>query len=291
MTRHYFTVDLEEYFQVSAFDRVVTRDAWPRMPSRLAQSVPLLLDDLARAGATATFFVLGWLARHRPDVVRDIAAAGHEIASHGFWHRRVNGLTAEAFRQDLRDSRAVLEDLTGVAVLGFRAPSFSIVRGTEWAFDVLLEEGFRYDSSVFPIRRRGYGYAGAPRTAFDIVRPAGTLREFPMATTRVAGLVLPAAGGGYMRHFPFSLVRRAFLEARAAGAPATFYIHPWEIDPGQPRMAVGALTRFRHYRGLSLVRARMRRLLEEFQFTSIASGLPTASAGTARPIPSPAGRA
>jgi polysaccharide deacetylase family protein (PEP-CTERM system associated) len=272
-TRHFFTVDVEEYFQVSAFDRTVSRDDWQRLPSRLEHNIPPLLAALDRAGAKGTFFVLGWVAKHRPEIVREIVAGGHEIASHGFWHHRVNTISPDEFRNDVRSSKQVLEDLTGAAIQGYRAPSFSIVPGTEWAFDVLLEEGFRYDSSLFPIRRRGYGYPGSPREPHVIRRASGELSEFPLATTTLAGLTIPAAGGGYLRHFPLSIIRRAFRQATARETPATFYVHPWEIDPDQPRLPVGAITRVRHYRGLSGALERIQRLLAEFRFTSIASYL------------------
>lgn len=270
-TRHFFTVDVEEYFQVSAFDSVVSRDDWSSLPRRLDRSVQVLLEQLARVGAKGTFFVLGWVARNRSEVVREIARAGHEIGSHGYWHRRVNAMTAEDFREDVRSSKAELEDVIGNAIMGYRAPSFSITPGCEWAFDVLLEEGFKYDSSVFPITRGGYGYPGAPRIPHVIERPAGLLREFPLATTTFAGFPVPAAGGGYLRQLPFWIIRRAFAEAGERGVPATFYIHPWEIDSEQPRLPVGIITRLRHYRGLSGTLDRIKRLLETFRFTSIAS--------------------
>jgi polysaccharide deacetylase family protein (PEP-CTERM system associated) len=268
---HFFTVDVEEHFQVSAFDAVVSRDDWSRLRGRLDHTIPILLESLDRFGVTATFFVLGWVARHRPEIVRDIARAGHEIASHGYGHRRVNRMSPEAFREDVRSSKDVLEDVTGAPVYGYRAPSFSIVPGTEWAFDVLLQEGFRYDSSLFPIRRREYGYPNSPRDPHVIKRSCGELTQFPLATTSLAGMSIPAAGGGYLRHFPLWLIQRAFREASARGVPATFYMHPWEIDPHQPRMPVGALTRVRHYRGLAGALGRIERLLTEFRFTSIGS--------------------
>jgi polysaccharide deacetylase family protein (PEP-CTERM system associated) len=274
---HFFTVDVEEHFQVSAFDSIISRSDWATLPGRLDRTVPVLLENLERFGARGTFFCLGWVAQHRPDVVRRIAAAGHEVASHGFWHHRVHTLSPDAFRDDIRSSKRALEDLVGQPVRGYRAPSFSIVRGTEWAFDVLLEEGFAYDSSVFPIQRHGYGYAGASTEPHVIERPAGRLAEFPLATASVLGLNVPAAGGGYLRQFPFWVVRRAFRQALARGVPATFYIHPWEIDPEQPRFPVGLLTRVRHYRGLADTLARIRRLLQGFRFTSIASYLDSTS--------------
>ncbi len=273
MTEHFFTVDVEEYFHANALDPFVAQKDWERLPVRIDRAVPVLLDALDRAGRKGTFFVLGWIARHRPAVVREIASAGHEIASHGFWHRRVNTISPDAFREDVRAAKATLEDLVGAPVDGYRAPSFSIVPGCEWAFDVLLEEGYRYDSSLFPVRRAGYGYPGAPRAPHVIPRNGATLLEFPPATARVAGLTIPAAGGGYLRHFPFWLMRRAFSEAEKRGTSGTFYIHPWEIDPEQPRFPVGALTRLRHYRGLSHTLGRVQRMLELFRFTSIASHL------------------
>ena len=271
--RHFFTVDVEEYFQVSAFEGVAPRDEWAQFPRRLDVSVRVLLDELGACDTTGTFFVLGWVARHRPDVVREIAERGHEIASHGFWHRRLTTMTPDEFRRDLRSSKHALEDLTGAPILGFRAPSFSLVPGGEWAFDVLLEEGFVYDSSIFPIRRAGYGYPRTPRSPHLIQCSGGLLREFPLATAMLAGVRIPAAGGGYLRQFPFWLIRRAFAQAEALSSPGTFYVHPWEIDPDQPRLPVGPITRLRHYRGLNGALARIRRLLQAFRFTSIASFL------------------
>ena len=267
---HLFTVDVEEHFHVNAFDRLVSPSDWDRLPSRVEANVDGLLDLLARRNAVGTFFVLGWVARKQPGIVRRIAEAGHEVASHSFWHRRVGTLSPADFREDVRVSKAAIEDAAGRPVFGFRAPSFSIVPGTEWAFDVLLEEGYRYDSSIFPIRRPGYGYPEAPTHAYGIRRPAGVLLEIPLATTTVAGLRLPAAGGGYLRHLPIGLIQRALREHSGRRAPAMFYIHPWEIDPEQPRLAVSFLTRVRHYRGLAKTLPRLERLLDEFRFTSVA---------------------
>jgi polysaccharide deacetylase family protein (PEP-CTERM system associated) len=281
-TSHFFTVDVEEYFQVRALESVVRRDEWLSRPSRVAQSIDALLRILELHGARGTFFVLGWLARHRPDVVRAIAEAGHEIGSHGFWHERVTALDRNSFREDIRSSKAALEDLIGVPVAGYRAPNFSIVPGSEWAFDVLIEEGYRYDSSLFPIRRRGYGYPGACRVPHLIQRDGGLLAEFPLATTSILAYQVPAAGGGYLRQFPYAVIRRAFREATDRREPATFYIHPWEIDPGQPRLPVSSFNRIRHYRGIDGALARIERLLEEFRFRSIASFLPELEARGAR---------
>ena len=267
--RPFFTVDVEEYFHANALESAAPRAQWDRLPLRLDRTMPILLERLARHGTRGTFFVLGWVAEHSPQIVRDIAAAGHEVASHGYWHRRVTGMSRAEFRDDVRSSKRILEDLIGKPVHGYRAPSFSIVPDTAWAFDVLLEEGFQYDSSVFPIRRPGYGFPGALRDPHEVHRAAGTLKEFPLATTTIAGIPVPAAGGGYLRQFPLFLIRRAFRQARARGTAATFYIHPWELDPDQPRLPVGAITRVRHYRGLSRTLGRIEQLLTEFPFTAI----------------------
>lgn len=263
---HYFSCDVEEHFHVNAFEPYIARADWDRQPSRVDASTGHLLELLARHGAIGTFFVVGWLADRKPGLVRRIADAGHEIASHSWWHRRVPSLTPEEFREDLVRTKARLEEIVGRPVEGFRAPSFSILPGMEWAFDILLETGHRYDSSVFPIRRPGYGWPGAPTTPYDIVRPAGVLREYPMATLRRFGVRVPAAGGGYFRQFPYLVTRAAFAGARRRGERAMFYIHPWELDPGQPRVACDRLTAVRHYRGLDRTVPRLERLLADFEF-------------------------
>jgi polysaccharide deacetylase family protein (PEP-CTERM system associated) len=269
LVSHFFTVDVEEYFQVSAFEGVVSRAQWPSFPSRIGATVDRLLALMDRHNVRGTFFTLGWIAAHHPQVVLRIAAAGHEIASHGWWHRRLGSLTPEQFREDVRSSKRALEDLAGAAVTGFRAPSFSIIPGREWAFDVLIEEGYEYDSSLFPVNRSDYGYPTAPPIAHMIQRPSGVLCEFPMATTVWNGVRIPAAGGGYFRHFPYNIIRRAFREHSESGMPAVFYIHPWEVDPEQPRLPVSLLTRVRHYRGLRNTEDRLIRFVGEFQFTAI----------------------
>lgn len=277
-TVHLFTVDLEEYFQVGAFEHKVDRNAWHAYPSRLEYTVELLLDLLARHGARATFFTLGWIADRHPGTVRRIAAAGHEVASHGYWHQRVDSLTPAQFRDDVRAAKTVIEDACGAPVHGYRAPNFSIRPGCEWAFDVLIQEGYRYDSSLFPIRRPGYGYPHAPPLPHLVHRPVGTICELPLATTMWRGVRVPAAGGAYLRHLPFALVRRCLEEHDADGIPAVFYIHPWELDPQQPRLRVSLPARLRHYAGLRRTQPRLERLLEEFHFTSVADCLHLAPA-------------
>jgi polysaccharide deacetylase family protein (PEP-CTERM system associated) len=268
---HCFSVDVEEHFHVSAFESLIRREDWPGLPSRVDTNTDILLDLLARHGASGTFFVVGWLADRNPGVVRRIAAAGHEIASHSWWHRRVPTLTPGEFKDDVARTKARLEEITGQSVHGFRAPSFSILPGMEWAFDVLLETGHSYDSSVFPIRRPGYGWPGAPTAPYDIVRPGGTLREYPMTTLDVLGLRIPAAGGGYLRQLPYGVIRRAFRDRQAQGRGGMFYIHPWEVDPGQPRVPASWLTQVRHYRGLERTLPLLERFLTEFRVTSVAA--------------------
>ena len=267
---HIFSVDVEEHFQVNAFENAVPRESWHRYPSRVGASVDRVLAQLERHGATGTFFVLGWVAHHHPEVVKRIAAAGHEVASHGWWHRRVWQLTPEQFRADVESSKDILEQVCGQEVVGFRAPSFSIVHGGEWAFDVLLDAGYRYDSSLFPIRRPGYGYPSAPTHPHLIKRAGGVLVELPIATRRMWGLRVPAGGGGYFRQLPYGLCSGALAQSAAQDTPGVFFIHPWEVDPAQPRLDVPWLTRIRHYRGLSRTAPRLERLLGEYSFTSVA---------------------
>lgn len=274
MPAHCFTVDVEEHFQVSAFEGTVPRSAWAGMPSRVARNVDRLLETLARRHARGTFFVLGLVAERSPEVVRAVAGAGHEVASHGWDHRRVTHQTAAEFRESVRRSRALLEDLAGAPVLGFRAPSFSIVPGREWALDILVEEGYRYDSSLFPVRRPGYGYSGGARDPHWLERPGGRLYELPPATLRRLGWTLPAAGGAYFRIFPYGLVRAALKDCERRGVPGTFYLHPWEIDPAQPRLRVPPLARFRHYTGLARTQQRLERLLDDFRFGRMADHVP-----------------
>lgn len=252
-----------------AFEDVAPRATWDSFPSRVAYGVDLLLELLAEHRANGTFFVLGWIAKKHPALVRRIAAAGHDVASHGWWHRRVTTLTPDEFRRDVVDSKLLLEDLAGRPCIGYRAPSFSITRGAEWALDVLIDEGYEYDSSLFPILRPGYGNPDTPPVPHYMTRPGGVLAQFPPTTTEWGGMRLPAAGGGYFRHFPYAFTRRAFREYEDNGVPGVFYIHPWELDPAQPTLEVGWLTRRRHYGGLEQTVGRLRQLLSEFRFTSI----------------------
>lgn len=271
--RHHFTVDVEEYFQVSALAPVVPRERWEQWTTRLDVGMRPLLELLAAHDTRGTFFVLGWVAERHPALIRELAAAGHEVASHGWGHERVTTLSPSAFRASVRDSKRALEDLNGAAVFGYRAPSFSIVRGGEWALEILAEEGYLYDSSLYPVRRPGYGFAGGARDPHRVETGAGMLDELPPATLRFASAVLPAGGGAYLRLLPYQLVHAALASAEGRGVPATFYIHPWELDPEQPRLDVPLLTRIRHYGGLDRTGPRLQRLLTRFAFQPIAETL------------------
>lgn len=267
---HYFTVDVEEHFHVTALEGVLGRQNGGALESRVVANVERLLGLMSRARVKGTFFVLGLVARQHPGLVRRIHQAGHEIASHGWNHQRVTRQQPEEFRRSVRQSKEFLEDITGEQVLGFRAPSFSITPGREWALDILLEEGYRYDSSLFPVLRPGYGYRNGARDPHWLIRPSGRLREVPPATLRWIGINLPAAGGAYFRLFPYAWIKSALLESERRAVPGTFYIHPWELDPAQPRFEVSWPTRIRHYGGLERTADRLKRLLSEFRFGPIA---------------------
>lgn len=282
--RHFFTVDVEEYFQVVALSPYAPMSTWERFETRVEAAIDRLLALMAARDARGTFFTVGWVAERHPEMVRRIAAAGHELASHTYDHVRITHQSPTAFRESIRRTKQHLEDLTGAPVIGFRAPSFSIVRGTEWALDLLIEEGHRYDSSLFPVARDGYGYVGGERDPYWIDRPAGRLAEIPPATLRLLGRTLPAAGGAYFRILPPALVHAALRESESRGLPGTFYIHPWEWDPGQPRLDVPLLTRIRHYGGQSGVFARIDALLRRFRFMPIRDALVAPGAQSATPL-------
>ena len=261
------SVDIEDYFQVHALAPHFPRADWDNVPTRVGNNIDRTLDLFARHDVRATFFILGWVAERFPDHIRRIAAAGHEIASHGFLHHRVTELSAEEFRRDLAATRNLLEDLGGQRVRGYRAPSYSIGAGNRWALDVLEAEGYDYSSSIYPIQHDHYGMPEAPRHGF---RPTGDgrLLELPITTVEWGGWRFPCGGGGYFRLYPYRLSRWALRRVNEReGAPATFYFHPWEIDPGQPRVQDAALrTRFRHYLNLERMEARLDRLLGDFRW-------------------------
>jgi polysaccharide deacetylase family protein (PEP-CTERM system associated) len=289
------TVDLEDYFQVSGFEAAVPRARWDSFESRLERNTMLFLDILASHRASATFFVLGWNAERYPALVRRVHAAGHEVACHSYAHKLVYRQTPEEFRQDTRKAKKILEDLIGEPVVGYRAPSFSIIRKSLWALDILAEEGFKYDSSIFPILRDRYGIPGAPRFPYRITVGNGytsltrsiastdsidsrdskdstdSIIEVPPSTMRVLGLTLPLGGGGYLRLFPEFLFRQALhrilgVERQAA----VLYLHPWELDPGQPALSNGSwLSMFRHSVNLDKTEGKLRSLLTDFDFAPV----------------------
>jgi polysaccharide deacetylase family protein (PEP-CTERM system associated) len=263
-----FSVDVEDYYQVEAFRELVSRDRWNSFESRVCTSTRTLLRLLERRAITGTFFVLGCVAERFPRLVRECAAAGHEIASHGWDHRPVTELGREEFRRDVRRTKHLLEDLAGSEVLGYRAPTYSIVRHTLWALQVLLEEGYRYDSSIFPIVHDRYGIPDAPRFPWTAAHgPNSVLLEFPISTVRIGRVNLPFVGGGYLRHLPERFVHWGMR--RVSGGekrPVMVYVHPWEVDPGQPRLAAPLRTRFRHYHNLEKMEQRLDRLFGAFRF-------------------------
>jgi polysaccharide deacetylase family protein (PEP-CTERM system associated) len=269
------TVDVEEHFQVSAFEDRVPREAWSSIPSRVEESTGRVLDLLDQAGVRATFFVLGWVGERRPGLVRSIADRGHEVASHGYSHRLIYRQTPDEFRRELALSRRILEDAGGRAVMGHRAASFSIVRDNLWALDIVAEAGFEYDSSIFPVRHDRYGLTGAPRGIHRLRTPAGhELWEIPPSTVTVAGLVLPVAGGGYLRLLPAAVTHWAIRRINRAGAtPAVVYVHPWELDPEQPRIDAGWGRRFRHYVNLSTTERKLAGLMARHRFGTMSEVL------------------
>ena len=262
------TVDVEDYFQVSALAPHIARTDWERIPCRVERNVEAVLALFAESGARATFFTLGWIAERYPGLVRKIVAEGHELASHGYGHLRIHEQTQAEFTRDIRRAKALLEDLAGTEVKGYRAPSFSIGQRTLWAFDRIAEAGYRYSSSVYPVRHDLYGMPDAPRFPY---RPRADLLEIPVTTARVLDRNLPAGGGGYFRLLPYAisraLIRRVNETERRSGV---FYFHPWEIDAGQPRVpGTGFKTRFRHYVNLRRTEPRLRRLLRDFRWRAM----------------------
>jgi polysaccharide deacetylase family protein (PEP-CTERM system associated) len=262
------TVDVEDWFHVQALSSVIPRKSWPEREYRVVANTRRFLELFAAHGVKATFFVLGWVAERSPELVREIAAAGHEIGCHGLSHRLVYTQTPAEFREETRRSKALIEDAAGVAVAGYRAATYSITRRSLWALDVLIDAGFSYDSSIFPVRHDVYGIPDAPTAPGRIQAPSGReIVEFPLTTARYFGQRLPVSGGGYFRLLPYWLNRAGLAQVnQKAGQPFVFYLHPWEIDAEQPRVRPGLLSRVRHYTNLSRVEGRLRRLMGEFRF-------------------------
>lgn len=261
--RNAMSIDVEDYFQVSALAPYIARSEWDSRECRAEANVRRILAMLDEVGVKATFFTLGWIAERYPQLVRDIVAGGHELASHGYGHERASDLDRQAFTQDVKRAKALLEDLGGVAVQGYRAPSFSIGTQNLWAFDVLQETGHKYSSSVYPIAHDHYGMPDSPRFAYPVREG---LIEVPVTTNRIGGRNLPSSGGGYFRLLPYGLSRWLIRRVNEVDAKsAVFYFHPWEIDPDQPRVAgVDVKSRFRHYVNLARTEGRIRRLLQDF---------------------------
>ena len=264
------TIDVEDYFQVSAFDRHIERSDWDRWPSRVERNVERILALLECHHIQATFFTLGWVARRHPQLVRRVAGAGHEIASHGYAHRRANSQSPQAFAQDVGCSKRLLEDICGRPVLGYRAPSFSIGAGNLWAHECLQQAGYRYSSSIYPIRHDHYGMPEAPRFPWRPLGAGGVL-ELPITTVQALGRRWPAGGGGYFRLLPYAVSRWALHQVNSVdGQAGIFYFHPWELDPDQPQPAgLGLKTRFRHYLNLHRTEARLGRLLRDLHWGRI----------------------
>lgn len=258
------SVDVEDYFQVYALSQRIRRDDWDRVEHRIVGSMEKVLQLFAERNVKATFFMLSWVAERYPGIVTDIVGQGHELASHGYDHRRVTELDREEFREDVTRAKKTLEDLGGVAVRGYRAPSYSIGESNVWALDVLAESGYEYSSSIYPVKHDIYGFPAAPRFAFRDDRTG--LIEVPITTIKLMRKTLPAGGGGFFRFYPYALSRWIIGRVNEVDRqPAVFYFHPWELDPGQPRQdRISPKTRFRHYLNLDKTEARLRRLLNDF---------------------------
>jgi len=263
------TVDVEDYYQVSAFEDRIDRGNWSRYPSRVKENTERLLSILRRRQVRATFFVLGWVAQHWPDLLRRIRDEGHELGAHSFWHQRIYRQSPEAFREDLRRTRDLLSHLTGQTIRCYRAPSFSVTPACWWALEILAEEGFLYDSSVFPIRHDRYGVPGWPVGICRVQTPSGPIWECPPAVYRVGAVAVPCGGGGYFRLYPLGLTMWLLRAIRRQGRPFVFYLHPWELDPHQPRVPGSVVNRFRHYWNLPATARRLEAVLDEFGFAPL----------------------
>jgi len=273
------TVDVEDYFHVAALAKSIDRSSWDQMEYRAEASTRRLLDLFEESNIHATFFVLGWVARRSPDLVREIARRGHEVASHGMSHKLVFNQTPEEFSSETYESKALLEDIIGARVSGYRASTYLITRRSLWALDILHEAGFEYDSSIFPIHHDVYGIPDAPQMPSRISTPKGaSIVEFPMSTAPMFGTRLPVSGGGYFRLLPYWLTRAGLRKLNTdLGRPFIFYLHPWEVDPEQPRVKAGWKSRLRHYTNLDRCEARLRRLIGEFRFGRVRDVLTSAA--------------
>ena len=270
-----FSVDVEDYFHVSAYSRVIARRDWDSFPSRVEANTQAMMEVLAEAEVKGTFFVLGWVAERFPGLVSEIAAQGHEIACHGYSHKLIYRQSRQQFTEEAHRAKSLLEDISGAAVNGYRGASFSITRESLWALEVLAELGFTFDSSIYPIRHDRYGIPGAPTRPFAFRCESGaTINEFPMTTVDILGWRMPVSGGGYFRIYPYTLTRAALRHLNLRKSePFVFYTHPWEIDPEQPFINASWLSNFRHRTNLHRCRGRLARLLKEFRFSTISDVL------------------
>lgn len=268
------TIDVEDYFQVAALAEAVRQEDWHSMEYRVEANTHRLLSLLGRHNAKATFFTLGWVAEKSPELVRTIQKEGHEVASHGYSHQLIYNQTPDVFREETRRSKAILEDIIGEPVTGYRAASYSITNESRWALDILAEEGFVWDSSIFPVHHDRYGMPGTPRWPHTLTTDKGyQLAEFPLSTLKLPGYTLPIAGGGYFRLFPYWFSRWGLGSINRKGQPFVFYLHPWEVDPEQPRLDVKWFSRFRHYNNLDVCEERLSKLLGHFSFTTMSNVL------------------
>lgn len=267
--RNILSVDVEDYFHVEAFAKVVDREQWPAFACRVEASTERVLDLFDECGVKGTFFILGWVADRYPGLVQEIVRRGHEPACHSYWHRLIYNLTPAEFRADTLKAKECIEQAAGEAVFGYRAPSFSIVAKSSWAFNVLAELGFQYDSSVFPVSHDTYGMPEAPRQPFQVSTPSGPLIEFPMTTFRMGNSPnLPVGGGGYLRILPSWYTRFGVRRAAKDGVPVVVYIHPWELDPEQPRIQAGFKSRLRHYTNLNSTAKKLKKMIESGSYTN-----------------------
>ena len=262
------SIDVEEYFHAQVFAGFLPAQRWEQLPGRVRDASWRLLELCAACGVKATYFVLGWVAERYPELIREIAARGHEIACHGYAHRLVYRQSPAEFRADVRRSKSILEDVSGRPVLGFRAPTFSITSKSLWALEILAEEGFCYDSSIFPIRHDRYGIPGAERFPHKILS-AQDFYEFPPSTVRLGCLNLPCAGGGYLRLFPYRYTAWSIERLNRQRRPALVYLHPWELDAQQPRLGLRGICAWRHYHNIGQMEGRLRRLLQDFNFAPL----------------------
>lgn len=278
--QHAMTVDVEDYFHVAAFNKVIKPSEWEQWPSRAESNTRRLLELFASHDIKCTFFILGWVAERNPELIKEIASQGHEVASHGYSHQLVYSQTPEVFKQETLRSKQILEDLTQQEIVGYRAASYSITKKSLWALDILAELGFTWDSSIFPVYHDNYGVPGSPRSPYRIkLNGNKALTEFPLTTAKVLGYSVPAAGGGYFRQYPYVLSRWLLKRASENNQkPVIFYLHPWEIDPEQPRIpGAGFKSNFRHYTNLGRCYSRLDHLLKDFNFGTVKESLDSAS--------------